>query len=325
MLRRLFYAVVALTGVAVAGAVAGYLWLQQRFDAPGPLAAPKSVVIERGAGVAFIAQVLADAGVVDEPLVFTIGVRLFSRGQTLKAGEYEFAPGMSQRQAMQLLIDGGTLMHRLTMAEGLTSAEVLALVAAAEALTGDMPAVPPEGSLLPETYFFSRGETRAELVRRMTANMADTLAELWAGRDPNLPLRTPEEAVVLASIVEKETGVAAERPRVAAVFINRLNLGMALQSDPTIIYALTLGKAPLGRELTRADLQNKSPYNTYVTPGLPPGPIANPGRAALEAVLHPATTKDLFFVADGTGGHAFAETLDEHNKNVAAWRKLRNP
>ena len=184
--------------------------------------------------------------------------------------------------------------------------------------------MPPEGSLLPETYHFERNEDRNALIARMTAAMDATLAELWAGRADDLPLDTPEEALVLASIVEKETGIASERPHIAGVFVNRLDRGMPLQSDPTVIYALTLGEGPLDRLLTRADLKTDSPYNTYVVPGLPPGPIANPGRDAIAAVLQPLETKDLYFVADGTGGHAFAETLAQHNRNVAAWRAIRD-
>jgi UPF0755 protein len=220
------------------------------------------------------------------------------------------------------VIDGVTVKHRLTIPEGLTSAEIVALVAAAPDLEGSVPAaLPADGSLLPETYFFSKGDTREQLLERMRKGMSDALAELWPARDGAVALKTVAEAVTLASIVEKETGLAAERPRVASVFFNRLAQGMPLQSDPTVIYALTGGKGPLGRALLRADLQVASPYNTYANPGLPPGPIANPGRASLEAVLHPDSTKDLYFVADGSGGHAFAATLDEHNRNVAAWRK----
>ncbi len=210
-----------------------------------------------------------------------------------------------------------------TLAEGLTSHEIVALVEQAEALEGAVEAVPSEGSLLPETYHYARGDRRGDLVVRMSRARDELLRVLWPGRAPNLPVATPEHAVVLASIVEKETGVAGERPLVASVFVNRLQKGMRLQSDPTVVYGLTGGTGPLGRALTRKDLQAPSPNNTYLNRGLPPGPIANPGRAALEAVLNPAQTAFLYFVADGSGGHAFAKTLAEHNRNVAKWRKFQ--
>ncbi len=197
------------------------------------------------------------------------------------------------------------------------------MVAAAEGLSGETGPVPPEGSLLPETYHYSWNDDRAALVERMQTGMEVVLAELWPERAEGLPINTPEEAVILASIVEKETGVAEERPLVASVFVNRLKRGMRLQSDPTVVYGLTNGQRPLGRTLTFRDLDRPSPYNTYTNGGLPPGPIANPGRAALEAVLHPAESRYLYFVADGTGGHAFAKTLVEHNRNVAKWRKIQ--
>jgi len=297
-----------------------YVWVQDRFEAPGPAAVETTVILPKGAGVAGVAGALAEAGVIREPLLFRIGVRLAGRDRDLKAGEYAFPAGASARQVMEIVAGGRTVVHRLTVPEGLTSRQILELVAQAEALEGAVGALPPEGALLPETYHFSRGDSRAALVERMAADMQAAVAALWAGRDEGLPLDSPAQMVTLASIVEKETGVAAERPRIAGVFVNRLRQGMRLQSDPTVVYALTQGAGPLGRELTRADLAVDSPYNTYAKPGLPPGPIANPGRAALEAVAHPLATEELYFVADGTGGHAFARTLDEHNRNVAKWR-----
>jgi UPF0755 protein len=318
-LVRLFLLLLVLA-VGLAGGAA--YWGFTKFQEPGPAAADTTVVIEHGLGVRAIADKLADAGVITDPLVFAAGVRVYGEERPLRAGEYLFPARHSMRAIMEQMIDGVTIAHRLTIPEGLTSAEIVALVAAAPDLEGDVPAaVPADGSLLPETYFFSRGDTRAQLLERMRKGMKDALAELWPARDGTVALKSAAEAVTLASIVEKETGLATERPHVASVFFNRLAQGMPLQSDPTVIYALTGGKGPLGRALLRADLQVASPYNTYVNPGLPPGPIANPGRASLEAVLHPDSTKDLYFVADGTGGHAFAATLDEHNKNVAAWRQ----
>jgi UPF0755 protein len=325
LLGKLFrlFLLLLLLGAGLAGGAA--YWGFTKFHEAGPAPAPTTLVIDQGLGVQAIGDKLAAAGVIRQPLIFAAGVRIYGEGRPLQAGEYEFPARASMREVMQLMIDGATIVRRLTIPEGLTSVEIVALVAAAPGLDGPLPtAVPAEGTLLPETYFYSRGDTRAQIVARMERAMRDALAELWAARDSTVALASPEEAVTLASIVEKETGVAAERPRVASVFFNRMDRGMPLQSDPTVIYALTDGKAPLNRGLTKADLQLADPYNTYVNAGLPPGPIANPGRASLEAVLHPANTKDLYFVADGTGGHAFAETLDQHNKNVAAWRKLQS-
>jgi UPF0755 protein len=321
-LVRLFLLLFVL-GVGLPGGAV--YWGFTKLHEAGPSPAPTTLVIDQGLGVQAIADKLSAAGVIRKPMIFAVGVRVYAEGRPLQAGEYEFPARASMRQVMQLMIDGATIVRRLTIPEGLTSAEIVALVAAAPALEGPLPsAAPADGTLLPETYFYSKGDTRAQIVGRMEKAMSDVLAELWAARDSTVALASPEEAVTLASIVEKETGVAGERPRVASVFFNRLGRGMPLQSDPTVIYALTDGKAPLGRALTRADLQLADPYNTYVNAGLPPGPIANPGRASLAAVLHPDSTNDLYFVADGTGGHAFAETLDEHNKNVAAWRKVQN-
>ena len=312
-----------------AALAAGWAW--QRFTGPGPLAGERIVVVERGAGVNAIAEQLAREGVLADPWTFRAGARLVAASQSLKAGEYRFAAHVSPRAVLDQLIQGDVVQRQVTIPEGLTSMQVVELLATAEGLEGAIAAPPPEGSLLPETYAFTRGETREALIARMRSGMQAALAELWPKRAPELPLTRPEEAVTLASIVEKETGVAAERPRVAAVFLNRLKRGMPLQSDPTVIYGLTGGRAAsvangegiLGRELTRADLALDHPYNTYRIPGLPPGPIANPGRAALAAVLNPPATEELYFVADGSGGHAFARTLEEHNRNVAKWRKLQ--
>jgi UPF0755 protein len=318
-LVRLF-ALLLVLAVGLAGGAA--YWGFQKFHEPGPAAADTTIVIERGLGVRAIADKLADAGVIADPLVFSAGVRVYGEEQPLQAGEYLFPARLSMRQVMEQMIDGATIVHRLTIPEGLTSAEIVALVAAAPDLEGSVPAaLPADGSLLPETYFFSKGDTREQLLERMHKGMSDALAELWPARDGAVALKNVAEAVTLASIVEKETGLATERPHVASVFFNRLAQGMPLQSDPTVIYALTGGKGPLGRALLRADLQVANPYNTYANAGLPPGPIANPGRASLQAVLHPDSTKDLYFVADGSGGHAFAATLDAHNRNVAAWRQ----
>ena len=319
-LLRIVGAAVALVAVLVLVAGGTVWWAERHTVKPGPLAEARIVIIPKGAGLDDIAERLAAAGVIERPIVFRAVTRLEKKAHLLKAGEYEFPAAVSQEAVARLLIEGRTVVHRLTVAEGLTTAEVLQIVAKAEPLDGPLAEKPGEGALLPETYNFSRGDGRDALVQRMAKAMTETLDQLWAKRNPNLPLRSKAEALILASIVEKETGVAAERPRVAAVFINRLRRGMRLESDPTVIYGMTLGQGPLNRTLLSKDLDGKSAYNTYQIAGLPPAPIANPGRASLEAVANPSRTRDLFFVADGTGGHAFAETLAEHNRNVARYR-----
>lgn len=308
------------TAFTVGGTAA---WFWHAFNAPGPLHDEKVVEIPKGIGTSGVARVLAEAGVIESPLVFKVGARLTAEGQPLHAGEFKFPASVSPRDAMQVLIDGHVVMHRVTIAEGLTVAEVMSLLAATPDLEGVLPPPPAEGSLLPETYFFVLGDTRAQVLERMEAKMSGALADAWPNRDPDLPLASPGDAVTLASVVEKETAIDDERPRIAAVFYNRMKKGMALQSDPTVIFALTEGKGKLDRPLTGADLKIDSPYNTYLVVGLPKGPIANPGAAALKAVLHPLKSKELYFVADGSGGHAFAETLQQHNLNVAKWRKLQ--
>lgn len=311
-------AIAAIVLVAAATFVALDGW--RRFTAPGPLAAPTSVVIPKGAGLQSIARRLEEAGVVPDRYSFMVGAKW--RRATLKAGEYAFPAGISAEQVVAQMEAGRTVVHKLTVAEGLTTRQVLELVQGADYLAGAITRRPGEGALLPETWHLSRDDERDEVVARMEASMRQILDSLWEGRAAGLPLKSKQEALVLASIVERETGVKAERPMVAGVFINRLRLGMRLQSDPTVIYGLSDGKGVLDRPISRADLETAHRWNTYVIDGLPPTPIANPGRASLEAVLHPADTDALYFVADGTGGHVFAKTLDEHNRNVANWRKL---
>lgn len=307
--------------VLVAGIAGAVGW--QRYTAPGPSAADTTIVIPRGSGVQAIADQLEAAGIVRTRWDLLIAAKLRDSARRLKAGEYAFAAGMSLRSVLDLLESGKTVVRRITIPEGLTASQIVDLLRADPALAGEIADIPQEGSLLPETYHYAFGDSRTGILDRMQSAMRTELAKLWAARQPELPLKTPEEAVILASIVEKETGVAAERAKVAGVFINRLRLGMRLQSDPTTIYALTGGKGPLDRPLTRADWKVESPYNTYFVDGLPPGPIANPGRDSLAAVLAPERHDYLYFVADGTGGHAFAETLAEHNRNVAAWRRFQ--
>jgi UPF0755 protein len=323
-MRRALVAVLVLACLVLLAGGAAWLWLERWTAAPGPLAEPATVDLPHGIGVRGIAGRLAAAGVVDRALAFEAAARLHDRDRRLQAGEYRFGPGASPAEVLDALEAGRVLLHALTVPEGLTVREVLELIGAAEILTGDLPEPPSEGSLLPETYHVRRGQTRGEVVDLMRAAMDRALAEVWATRAAELPLEQPRDAVILASIIERETSVEAEYPIVAAVFVNRLRRGMRLQTDPTVIYGLAEGKGSIGRPLTRADLAAEHPYNTYLIDGLPPGPIANPGRGALEAAVAPAEVDYLYFVADGSGGHAFARTLAEHNRNVARWRRIRD-
>jgi UPF0755 protein len=306
--------------VAVLGG-AGY-WLYREAEGPGPLTEPRTLIVPPHTGISGIADLLADEGVIRHGLVFELIAGLSARGGALKAGEYEFPAGVSVLQALEIIAGGKTVKHRLTIPEGLTSVEVMALLRDAPALDGDTGPTPSEGELLPDTYVYSYGETRKELVERMRKAMAHALAELWQKKKPDLPLASPQEAVTLASVVEKETAREEERAHVAGVFINRLRLGMKLQSDPTVLFSLGgNGAAKVERPLTHADLGVNSPYNTYLIKGLPPGPIANPGRTALRAAVRPERTEDLFFVADGTGGHVFAKTLGDQTRNIGLHRR----
>lgn len=326
-MKRLLIA--GLLGVVLATlVVAGGAWVGwSRWTAPGPSAETVRVLIPRGSGVKRITALLAENGVLRPGLdtyVFPLGVKLSEQAGRLQAGEYDIPAGLSMAEVARQLASGeGVVQRPFTVAEGLTTPVVLDLLRAVPELEGEITLRPKTGDLLPETYHYLRGDNRDAVVRRMTAAMDAALKELWPTRAPDLPISTPEEAVVLASIVERETAVAAERPRVAAVFVNRLRRGMPLQSDPTVIYGLNPDTGTLDRPLLRADLDADHPWNTYVIPGLPPSPIANPGRESLAAVLNPAESKDLYFVADGTGGHAFAQTLDQHNRNVAKWRRVQ--
>ncbi|MEI6556978.1 MAG: endolytic transglycosylase MltG [Rhodospirillaceae bacterium] len=299
------------------------VWLGVELRRPGPLAEDKTIVIQRGAGVGSIGHTLAEAGVVRAALLFELaaGLARFRGEHQMRAGEYVFAKGESVLGIVEQMLHGRTLVHRFSVIEGVTVAQVVTALRAEPALAGEIAEVPEDGSLLPDTYHFSLGDGRAALLQRMHAAMTATIADLWSGRAVGLPLETQGAAVVLASIVEKETAQPGERARIAGVFYNRLASGMRLQSDPTVIYALTGGKGPLGRPLSQADWHVDSPFNTYQIDGLPPKPIGNPGRASLSAVLNPERHEFLYFVADGSGGHAFAKTLAEHNRNVAHWRQ----
>ena len=302
--------------------VGGLVWLMKEARSPGPLTEDKVVMLEREDDGASIAEQLERAGVIDSALWFNILTVLDGNRGALKRGEYALKAGMSMNDIENELLAHRVIRYKITIPEGLTSEQVVDRLRDDSVLTGDIRENPREGSLMPDTYYFERGDTRLSILSRMAKIQAKTVDEIWKGRSPDLPIKSPWEMVTLASIVEKETGKPDERPRVAGVFINRLNKHMRLDSDPTIVYGLVLGKGTLGRSITRADLNQSTPYNTYIIDGLPPGPISNPGKAALEAVAKPARSKDLYFVADGTGGHAFAETLDQHQKNVAHWRQI---
>jgi peptidoglycan lytic transglycosylase G len=304
--------------VLLAGAAALAAWQGWRaYTAPGPLAEERTVAIPRG-GAEGIAGALSRAGVIGDTRAFAIAAWATRAEGPLRAAEFAFPPGASLREVLRILREARPVQRRLTIPEGLSARQIAALLERTEGLTGEIPPI-AEGALLPETYAYQRGDARAALVRRAEAAMAQALAEAWAGRAEGLPLASPREALVLASIVERETGLAEERARIAAVFVNRLRRGMPLQSDPTVIYAAAEGAA-FDRPITRADLERDHPFNTYRNRGLPPAPIAAPGRDALRAVTRPAQTEELFFVATGEGGHAFARTLEEHNRNVARWR-----
>lgn len=301
-------------------AVIGAVWM---FNAGGPAAAQGQstiVVLRSGAGLNEISGDLARAGVIRSAPLFSAAAQLSGKARALRAGEYEFASRASMAQVLGKIRRGEVLRHFVTIPEGMPSEMVVDRLMAQDLLTGSVP-VPPEGSILPETYEFTRGEDRAAVMARMMAARDKVLAELWAQRAPDLPLKSPDEAVTLASIVEKETSVPEERPKIARVFVNRLNMGMKLESDPTIIYDITHGR-PLGRGIRLSEKNAATAHNTYFIEGLPPSPITNPGRAALAAVLSPPPGDWLYFVADGTGGHAFSNTYEEHARNVEKWRKI---
>jgi UPF0755 protein len=306
--------------LAAAVAVLAGLYLIQGWSGAGPAQQPTAVVIPRGASLPRAAEILEKAGVVESSSRFVFQAKLFGGG-TIKAGEYEFPAHASHAQVLGLLRAGKTLQRLVTVPEGMPSVLVWERLMKAPALVGEVP-VPEEGSVLPDSYSYQRGEARAAVLARMQAAMKKTLDALWPKRGPLTVVKDKREAVILASIVEKETAKASERPMVAGVYSNRLRSGIKLDADPTVIYPVTKGK-PLGRRILQSELRAVNGYNTYAMAGLPVGPIANPGRASLEAVLNPAQTQALYFVADGSGGHVFANTLAEHSANVEKWRALR--
>ncbi len=322
--------------VVLAGAVAIFLFFffTSAMERAGPNAEDRAFMVERGASGAQIAASLEREDFISDAFLFRLSTRLHSGGEPLQAGEYQIPAGASVRDIVEMMAGGDALQHALTFPEGITIAAAMKIIEESDVLTGDMPETPPEGSILPETYHVQRGMTRAALLQQMRDAHDDALAEVWANRRADLPLRTPEELVILASIVERETGVASERPLVASVFINRLRVPMRLESDPTIIYGVCrryparcndgrlVNASGQRRTIRQSEIDLDTGYNTYRIDRLPPTPIANPGRAALEATANPAESNALFFVADGTGGHVFASTLAEHNANVVRWREI---
>lgn len=319
MLHVRWWVIVLLVLLGLLGGATTYLYRQ--IDRPGPLTEDHVVIVPKGAGLVKVAGILEQAGVIHSNWLFATYARYDGGARNIKFGEYAIPAGASMSEILRILERGKVIQHRLTFPEGLSSREIVAILNASPKLEGEITEIPAEGSILPETYFYTHGESRAVIIERMKTAMTRVVDAAWGARPPGFLLKDTQELVTLAAIIEKETAVAAERPRVAAVFLNRIRLGMRLQSDPTVIYGIT-GGGPLDRSLTRADLDNPTPYNTYAIPGLPPGPIANPGRDSIIATVTPMATKDLYFVADGKGGHAFAETLDQHNRNVRRWRMI---
>lgn len=288
---------------------------------PGPLKENRTVVVPKGTSVGEIAALLDDNGIIMNPFAFKIAAKLIAEGN-LQAGEYSFSPKESIADAVIALRDGRSIARKLTVTEGMTSFEVMEMLKEEPVLTGEV-GLPDEGSILPETYYYVYGDSRKSIIDRMRKMHREAVSDMWEKRSPDVTVKSKEEAIILASLIEKETGKKAEeRARVAGVFYNRLRMGMRLQSDPTVIYAITEGKGELKRSLTFKDLDMPSPYNTYVNAGLPPKPICNPGKAAIEAALHPEQNEFIYFVADGTGGHAFSNDLSGHNRNVQNWLKI---
>ena len=315
-MKRLLLILPALAVIA-AGIALWLLWA-----GPGPTSEPRTIVVEQGSSLARVAGQLEEAGAIRGGATsFRAFARVFGSSDPVQAGEFLIPPGLSADGILNLLQHGRPIQRLVTIPEGMPSVLVHDRLMAVPYLTGPV-AVPEEGSVLPNSYSYQRGEARAAVLGRMQAAMARELARLWARRRPGIAVSTPEEAIVLASIVEKETGKPSERRRVAGVYTNRLKRGMPLQADPTVIYPITRGR-PLGRRILRSELNADNGYNTYARAGLPSGPIANPGRESIAAVLDPEPTKALYFVADGTGGHIFADTLEEHNANVARWYAIR--
>ncbi len=322
--------VLALIGAAAAGAA--YFWFKDQISAPGPMAGADDqiVLIERGSGVITVGQQLEAKGLITDARLFRLAARLEGEDTVIKAGEYLIPSDASMVEILELLEEGKVILYPVQVIEGSTISQAMRVIESAPFLTGDMPEMPEEGAFLPDTYHFMRNTTREDVVTRLKAAQDTLMEEIWPARQADLPIKTPEEAVILASIVEKETGGIKDDDIVASVFINRLNLGMRLETDPTVIYGVSKGERltrtingrQVQRGLYRSELDRETPYNTYIIYGLPPTPICNPSEAALRAVLQPAESDYLFFVADGAGGHAFSKTYPEHQKRVAEWRRI---
>ncbi len=318
MLR--FLAVLIVLAALAGGA---WFWEQQNYAAPGPSGKYTVMMVEPGDHVGVIAQHLQDAGIIQNATLYRIGLRIRGVQSELKAGEYGFPAHASMAGVTDILVAGKSIEHKITAAEGLTSQMIYDIVKNDPVLVGDAGPVPDEGTLLPETYLFTRGMTRAAMLAEMHAAQKKFLAAQWPARQPDLPVKSREQALTLASVVEKETAIAEERRHIASVFENRLRQGIKLQSDPTIIYGITKGY-PLGRGIRQSELIGATPYNTYVIAALPPTPICNPGKDSIAAVLDPESTNDLYFVATGHGGHVFTQSLAEHQKNVVKLRQIEH-
>lgn len=323
-MSRFFSILLTLILIGLVGGAITFRTLIHMMDRAGPLTQEHIVLIDRGMGMSHIAARLAQQGIIDNHWLFIISARFQEKSAKLKAGEYAFPARISINAALDKMVRGDVYKRQITIPEGLRSADIVALLNNHEALSGSIDTIPDEGSLMPDSYAYIRGDSAQTLIDRMQQSMQNHLQKIWEQRSDSLPFTTPEEALILASIIEKETGVAQERQKVAGVFVNRLRIDMPLQTDPTVIYAIVLRDGQMNRPLLRKDLRDvESPYNTYRNKGLPPGPIANPGKEALLAAVNPQDHDYLFFVADGSGGHAFAKTLNEHNRNVAQWRAIQ--
>lgn len=316
---RRFGCLILIVAAVIVGLVATnfiYGW-----NASGPLETEQQIIVKSGSSLGMAAKSLEDDGVIESADAFLTRARVFGGSEPIKAGEFIIPAGASNATILNILQGGKTVQRLITIPEGTPSIIVHEKLMAEKLLTGEVP-IPTEGSILPDSYSFERGEARSAVVARMQKAMKDTIAELWPKKTAASVVKTPEEAIILAAIVEKETALARERRTVAAVYSNRVTRNMMLQADPTIIYPITKGK-PLGRRIRQSEIAAVNDYNTYSMVGLPKGPIANPGRASIEAVLNPAKSDFLFFVADGKGGHVFAKTLAEHNANVEKWFAIR--
>lgn len=305
--------------IAVGGLV---YWGKREFSGQGPLVADTEFSVQRGERLQKVADRLAEVGAISNPFIFRVAARYTGQEDNLKFGDYAIPARSSMEEVLALISSGKGINYQVTIPEGWSSYQIVEKLQSVEELAGEAVSVPAEGSLAPNTYAISKGDSVEVVLARMMREQQRILDEAWEQRPEGLPYKTKEEALIMASIIEKETGISTERKDVAAVFVNRLNKGMRLQTDPTVIYGLTLGKETLGRGLRRSELEKETPYNTYIVSGLPPTPIANPGKESIEAALNPSKSDNLYFVADGSGGHVFSRTLAEHNRNVAKWRRI---